>query len=126
MTTMPLASGLQRLPLRKFILAELKPKAPFLTPFNLISIPVILLGIAVLIRRFIYGLGSITNLSQDHPWGLGIGFDVVTGVALAGGAYVLAFGVYVMRLEKYHPILRATVPHGLPTRLSEFPAQSRG
>ena len=67
----------------------------------------------MLIRRFIYGLGSITNLSQDHPWGLGIGFDVVTGVALAGGAYVLAFVVYVMRLEKYHPILRATVLNGL-------------
>ena len=113
MTTAPLATAPQRLPLRQFILAELKPKAPFLTPFNLISIPVILLGIAVLVRRFIYGLGSITNLSQDHPWGLGIGFDVVTGVALAGGAYVLAFVVYVMRLEKYHPILRATVLNGL-------------
>ena len=113
MTTMPLAPVPKRLPLRSFILSELKPKAPFLTPFNLISIPVILLGIAVLVRRFIYGLGSITNLSQDHPWGLGIGFDVVTGVALAGGAYVLAFVVYVMRLEKYHPILRATVLNGL-------------
>lgn len=113
MTTVPLAPTPRHLPLGRFLLHELKPKAPFWTPFNMISIPVILLGIGVLVKRFVYGLGSITHLSQDHPWGLGIGFDVVTGVALAGGAYVLAFVVYVMRLEKYHPILRATVLNGL-------------
>jgi Ni/Fe-hydrogenase subunit HybB-like protein len=113
MTTMRIASAPDRLPLLRFLLSELKPKGPLLTPFNVISIPVILLGIGVLIQRFIYGLGSITNLTQEHPWGLGIGFDVVTGVALAGGAYTLAFAVYVMRLEKYHPIIRATVLNGL-------------
>ncbi len=113
MTTMPIAPAPGRLPLLRFLRSELKPKGPLLTPFNVISIPVILLGIGVLIQRFIYGLGSITNLTQEHPWGLGIGFDVVTGVALAGGAYTLAFAVYVMRLEKYHPIIRATVLNGL-------------
>ncbi len=113
MTTMPISPAPDRLPLLRFLLSELKPKGPLLTPFNVISIPVILLGIGVLIQRFIYGLGSITNLTQEHPWGLGIGFDVVTGVALAGGAYTLAFAVYVMRLEKYHPIIRATVLNGL-------------
>lgn len=113
MTTMPLAPAPQRLPLLRFIAQELKPKGPLLTPFNLISVPTILLGIAILVQRFIYGLGSVTNLSQAYPWGLWIGFDVVTGVAFAGGAYVLTFTVYVMRLEKYHPIVRATVLNGL-------------
>ena len=37
----------------------------------------------------------------------------MTGVAFAGGAYMLTFVVYVMRLEKYHPIVRATVLNGL-------------
>jgi Ni/Fe-hydrogenase subunit HybB-like protein len=97
----------------RFVAAELWPKGPLLTPFNLISIPVILLGIAILAVRFIYGLGAVTNLSQSYPWGLWIGFDVVTGVAFAGGAYVLTFVVYVMRVEKYHPIVRATVLNGL-------------
>jgi Ni/Fe-hydrogenase subunit HybB-like protein len=58
------------------------------------------------------GLGSITNLSQDFPWGMWIGFDVMTGVALAGGAYVLSFVVYILRVEKYHPIIRVTVLNG--------------
>ncbi len=77
----------------KFLLGELKPKGKWLTPFNLISIPVILLGLFLIVIRFWKGIGSITNLSQETPWGLWIGFDVVTGVAFAGGAYVLTFMV---------------------------------
>ena len=42
-----------------------------------------------------------------------IGFDVVTGVAFAGGAYVITFLVYVLKLEKYHSIVRVTVLNGL-------------
>ncbi len=55
----------------------------------------------------------MTNLTQEHPWGLWLSFDVVTGVALAGGAYVITFVVYVMRVEKYQSIVRATVLNGL-------------
>ena len=70
----------------RFILNEMKPRGKFLTPFNVISIPVILVGLVILYYRFVYGLGSVTNLNQQYPWGFWIGFDVVTGVALAGGA----------------------------------------
>jgi Ni/Fe-hydrogenase subunit HybB-like protein len=97
----------------RFLIQELKPRGPWLTPFNIISIPVILIGIAVLCFRFVYGLGSVTNLSQESPWGLWMGFDVVTGVALAGGAYVITFVVYVMKVDKYHAIVRITVLNGL-------------
>jgi Ni/Fe-hydrogenase subunit HybB-like protein len=96
----------------KFILSELKPKGKIFTPFNIISVPVIILGIVLIIIRFWKGLGSITNLDQEFPWGLWIGFDVVTGVAFAGGAYVLTFMVYILRLEKYHSIVRITVLNG--------------
>jgi Ni/Fe-hydrogenase subunit HybB-like protein len=98
---------------RQFLIQELKPRGPWLTTFNVISIPVILAGLVILCFRFIYGLGSVTNLTQEHPWGLWLGFDVVTGVALAGGAYVITFVVYVMRVEKYQSIVRATVLNGL-------------
>jgi Ni/Fe-hydrogenase subunit HybB-like protein len=36
----------------------------------------------------------------------------VAGVAFAGGAYVITFMVYILRIEKYHPILRITVLNG--------------
>lgn len=96
-----------------FIRKEMKPrgKTPF-TLFNVISLPVMLLGLGLIIYRFAKGIGYITNLNQDFPWGIWIGFDVMTGVAFAGGAYVLCFIVYVLRVEKYHPIIRATVLNG--------------
>ncbi|HEY7532440.1 MAG TPA: NrfD/PsrC family molybdoenzyme membrane anchor subunit [Nitrospiraceae bacterium] len=97
----------------KFFLQELKPRGKWLTPFNVISIPVIILGLVILYFRFTIGLGAVTNLNQDFPWGLWIGFDVVTGVAFAGGSYVVTFVVYVMRMDKYHSIVRVTVLNGL-------------
>jgi Ni/Fe-hydrogenase subunit HybB-like protein len=96
----------------KFIMNELKPKGKIFTPFNVISVPIILLGIILIIIRFIYGIGSITNLTQEVPWGLWIGFDVVTGVAFAGGAYVITFMVYILNMKKYHSIVRVTVLNG--------------
>jgi Ni/Fe-hydrogenase subunit HybB-like protein len=92
-----------------FMLRELKPKGKLLTPFNVISGVLILLAAGLLAVRFVKGLGAITNLSQDFPWGLWIGYDVMTGVAIAGGGYVLTFMVYVLHLERYHPIIRVTV-----------------
>jgi len=96
----------------RFLLSELKPKGKWLTPFNLISIPVILAGVIIIVIRFWKGIGSVTNLSQEIPWGLWIGFDVVTGVAFAGGAYVVTFLVYILKLKKYHSIVRVTVLNG--------------
>ena len=96
----------------KFLISELKPKGKFFTLFNIISIPIMLLGLALIVIRFIYGIGSITNLTQETQWGLWIGFDVVTGVAFAGGAYVLTFMVYILNVHKYHSIVRVTVLNG--------------
>jgi len=97
----------------QFLKQEMKPRGPWLTPFNIISIPVILTGVVIVGIRFIYGLGSVTNLSQEFPWGFWLGFDVITGVALAAGAYVITFVVFVMKVEKYHSIVRITVLNGL-------------
>jgi Ni/Fe-hydrogenase subunit HybB-like protein len=96
----------------KFLLNELKPKGKLLTPFNIISVPVILLGLGIIVIRFWKGIGSVTNLTQEVPWGLWIGFDVVTGVAFAGGAYVLTFMVYILNMKKYKSIVRVTVLNG--------------
>src|SRR3989304_10467229 len=95
-----------------FLLSELKPKGRILTPFNIIAGIILLVAAVLLTLRFAKGLAAATNLSQDFPWGIWIGFDVITGVAFAGGAYVVTFMVYILRLEKYHPIVRMTVLNG--------------
>ncbi|MGD9020247.1 MAG: polysulfide reductase NrfD [Lysobacterales bacterium] len=96
----------------RFLIDEMKPRGPWLTPFNIISIPVIITGVVILYFRFVYGLGSVANYSQEVPWGLWKGLNVVTGVALAGGAYVITFVVYVLGVNKYKSIVRITVLNG--------------
>jgi Ni/Fe-hydrogenase subunit HybB-like protein len=95
-----------------FLKRELRPRGRWLTPFNLISIPIMAATAAILAYRFAFGLGTVSNVNQEFPWGLWKGLNVVTGVAFAGGAYVLTFLVYVLRIEKYHSIVRATVLNG--------------
>jgi len=95
-----------------FIRGELKPRGKIFTTFNVISFPIIVLGAALVLFRLVKGLGAVTNLSQEFPWGIWIGFDVMVGVAFAGGAYILTFVVYILRSEKYHPVVRATVLNG--------------
>jgi len=96
----------------KFLLSELKPKIKLITPFNLISLPIILLALVLIIIRFWKGIGEVSNVTQDVPWGLWKGFNVVTGVAFAGGAYVLTFMVYILNMRKYQSIIRVTVLNG--------------
>lgn len=96
----------------RFIAGEMKPKGKMLTPFNVITGTIIVVGLVLIAYRFYMGLGAATNLSQEFPWGLWIGFDVITGVAFAGGAYVLTFAVHILKYEKYEPIVRVTVLNG--------------
>lgn len=96
----------------RFLLDELKPRGKWLTPFNIISIPVMLVGAAIIVIRFINGIGAVSNVTQDIPWGVWKGFNVITGVAFAGGAYILTFVVYVLKVDKFHSIVRVTVLNG--------------
>jgi Ni/Fe-hydrogenase subunit HybB-like protein len=80
-----------------------------LTPFNVIAGIILLVGIPVCIYRFVGGLGAVTNLTDDNPFGLWIAFDVLTGVALAAGGYTIGFAVYIFRLKEYHSIIRPAI-----------------
>lgn len=96
----------------KFLADELKPKGKPFTWFNIISVPVMTAGAVIIILRFIHGLGYVSNIDQEVPWGLWKGFNVVTGVAFAGGAYVLTFIVYILNIDKFKSIVRVTVLNG--------------
>ncbi len=70
---------------------------------------VIAAGAAATVIRFGMGLGASTNLSDQFPWGLWIGFDILCGVGLAAGGFVVAGAVYIFNLDEYKPILRPAV-----------------
>lgn len=59
--------------------------------------------------RFTSGLGRATNLSDQYPWGLWIGFDVMCGVGLAAGGFTIAALVHIFNIKRFEPILRPTI-----------------
>jgi len=65
--------------------------------------------VPVTIARFRFGLGAVTNLSDGAPWGLWVGFDVMAGVALAAGGFVMAAAVHVLHLERYRGFVRPAI-----------------
>ncbi len=68
-------------------------------------------GVATIVGvvRFIRGLGATTALTDTTPWGMWIGFDVLAGVALAGGGFVIAATVHIFGRERYHGIVRPAI-----------------
>ncbi len=55
------------------------------------------------------GLGGSTHLSDQFPWGLWIGFDVLCGVGLAAGGFALCATVHIFNVKRFEPILRPTI-----------------
>lgn len=85
------------------------PRWPRLTFWQWVFWLVMLGGFYAAVVRVVYGLGGSTNLSDQFPWGLWIGFDILCGVGLAAGGFTLAAIVHIFNIERYKPVLRATI-----------------
>lgn len=79
---------------------------PFWTPGVLFLLALMLNGFLFIVARFTGGLAAVTNLSQSHPWGLWIGIDVATGVALAAGGFTTAALAHVFGRHRYEAVTR--------------------
>src|SRR3989339_1854798 len=66
-------------------------------------------GIVLVIYRYAIGLGGVTNLSDGYPWGLWIGFDILAGIALAAGGFVMAGTVHLFGGHKYHALSKPAI-----------------
>ena len=86
-----------------------KPWSFKLTTCRYIMLALVAAAVVVALGRFVFGLGVVTNLSDDWPWGLWIGFDLLCGIALAGGGFSTALIVHVLHRDKYLPIARAAL-----------------
>jgi Ni/Fe-hydrogenase subunit HybB-like protein len=84
-------------------------KGKLFTPFNVITALILLVGIPICLYRFVGGLGAVTNLDNNNPFGMWIAFDVLTGVALAAGGYTIGTIVYIFGMEEYHPVVRPAI-----------------
>ena len=85
--------------------------APFfrLTPGNVITYIILAVGLVVTVMRFTLGIGAVSNLDDNYPWGIWIGFDLLCGVALAAGGYFTTVACYVLGLKRFHSAVRPAV-----------------
>lgn len=81
-------------------------KTKYFTPGVIVIFAFATVGILFLLARLIFGLGAVTNLSNQYPWGIWIGIDVAAGVALAAGGFTTAALGHIMHKEEYHVIVR--------------------
>jgi Ni/Fe-hydrogenase subunit HybB-like protein len=84
----------------------------FTKPFLFFAV-LFMIALAFLATRFIFGLGSVTNLSDGYPWGIWIVIDVMVGTAFGCAGYSVALLVYVLNKGEYHPLIRSAVLAGL-------------
>ena len=82
---------------------------PKITIWRAIFAAIMLSGLYATYLRIFHGLGGSTNLTDQFPWGIWIGFDVMCGVGLAAGGFTLVAIVHIFGIEKYHPVLRPAI-----------------
>ncbi|MGD8333182.1 MAG: Ni/Fe-hydrogenase cytochrome b subunit, partial [Desulfobacterales bacterium] len=78
----------------------------FLTPGVMVMLALMAIGLAFGAARFLFGIGKVANLSNQFPWGIWIGVDVATGVALAAGGFTTGAIAYVFNRDQYHAVIR--------------------
>ena len=80
------------------------------------------LGILAALFRWVDCFERMANISDSRPCGIWISFDLLVGVAVSSGAFVLAAAVHIFQIEKYRPILRPALLTGFLGYLLEISA----
>ena len=81
-------------------------KRNFFTPLTILMIILVINALVFAFFRFAFGIGSISNLNNQFPWGIWIGIDVAAGVALAAGGFTTAALAYIFHKDEFHDIVR--------------------
>ncbi len=66
-------------------------------------------GLVAAVFRLWFGLGATTNLTDGAPWGLWKVLNMVAGVALSTSGFTVGFLVYVLKLEKFRPLMKPAI-----------------
>ncbi len=78
----------------------------FLTPGVMVMLALMAIGGAFLVARFLFGIGYVSNLNNQFPWGIWIAVDVASGVALAAGGFTTGLIAYVFNRDQFHAVIR--------------------
>ncbi|MDR3764811.1 MAG: Ni/Fe-hydrogenase cytochrome b subunit [Acidobacteriota bacterium] len=79
------------------------------TFWRILFVIIMVLGIYSTYVRYLKGLGAVSAMTDQFPWGLWIAFDCLCGIMLAGGAFCITGAVYIFHVERLHSIVKPTV-----------------
>lgn len=82
-------------------------------PVNWCLGAILLVGIPLLLSRYIFGLQAITHGSQDYPWGVLLGFGLFGMVPLSASGFLLSTAVVIFRRDDFLPVERLALLNGL-------------
>ncbi len=81
-------------------------KLPKITFWRAVFVLIVLVGAYSAYLRFFHSLGASTNLSDQFPWGIWIGFDALCGIMLTAGGFTLMGAVHVFNIKEWRAIAR--------------------
>jgi Ni/Fe-hydrogenase subunit HybB-like protein len=82
-------------------------------PVNWLFMLIFLIGIPIILQRFVFGLASVTHASNDYPWGLFLAFGLFGMVPLSASGFMLGTTVELFGRKDFHPIERLALLNGL-------------
>jgi Ni/Fe-hydrogenase subunit HybB-like protein len=80
-----------------------------ITLWRVIVAIIFITGIYATYLRFLVGFRASTNLSDQMPWGLWVGLGTLCGIGLSAAGFGISAAVYLLGMERYRPILRASI-----------------
>jgi len=79
------------------------------TFWKAVFVVIMALGLYSTYVRYLHGLGAVSNMTDQFPWGFWIGFDCLCGVMLAAGGFCMVGAVYLFNVESLHSVVRPAV-----------------
>jgi len=79
------------------------------TFWRVVFVVIMALGLYSTFIRYTRGLGAVSNMTDQFPWGFWIGFDCLCGVMLAAGGFCMVGAVYLFNVKSLHSVVRPAV-----------------
>jgi len=80
-----------------------------LTFWRVVFLAIMAVGLYSTYVRYWRGLGAVSNMTDQFPWGFWIGFDCLCGVMLAAGGFCMVGAVYLFKVESLHSVVKPAV-----------------
>jgi len=74
---------------------------------------ILIIGIPLLVQRYVSGLHAVTHSSQDYPWGIVLGFGLFGMVPLSASGFLLSTAVVIFGRTDFEPVERLALLNGL-------------